>query len=598
MSNADVDEDREWFVDAIEFDRIRLTLTHFPVEDALVPVPFNEIEVLSSSDDIDDRYRDRGSLTWSGTCEDLRYSPGFILPLILASLDVQLPQETTDDGSANKISYRDEETVMENRAFAHACRKIADKGGIALAIASLSSRCPSIRRVAIAICGLFLKALQMEESHGIKSWRDRPQQEMIMSSLQRGLAVRRSMQIQKKDTQEGDEHLGVSATDINKNKVPMLPAVSAIFLAKALMVISKPEDDMYGQVNRYFLRLTDYHGAFQDFFGIPSFLSLYCSSSDDISRSRIERKWALNILKDGVVDEFCYRIISQHHVPELVMSSFDFMLDDPESKSELFLTLEVIEVFLRAGGKNASDHLIQRQGILSWLHGILSWRQISHVLPDVPLKCKCLELITTAVGSFRCYGLGKDDENRVNSLSFYEKIPLANIAIRICLDGDDQAENEDGMLQESKNTLLESTCNALWAIYLADKQSNGLVVFQGVTSISEQCSLLKKCVRLGILFEKVLAPLCALPLISDENDVSSAYIFCGLALSFLLEMKMQLSSDTILLCMKRVHELMKLNPRLQTDVKLMALIVNFRHLAVLAGGLDVWNLFLPYVTKN
>ncbi len=610
-----MDENWEWFIDAIDLDRIRLTLSHFPVEDTLVPLRFSDIEFATSDDIHDETYganleagrsRDNGSLPWSKTGEDLRYSPGFILPLILASLDVQFPSEpkksrrcieNIDEGcQQDTISLRDEDTIAEYQAFAYTCRKVADRGGIALAVASLSSRCPSIRRVAIAVCGLFLKALQMDESHGIKSWRERPQQEMIMSSIQRGLAVRRSIQLHKKDTPEGGEHIGLSATDFHQYKIPMLPAVSAIFLANALLVLSTPNHDMYGQMNRYFLRLTEYHGAFQDCFGIPAFLSLYCSSSDDIFRSRIERNYALQMLKDGVVDEYCYRIISQHHVPELIMSSFDCMIDDPESKSELYLTIEVIETFVRAGGKNASNHLIQRQGILSWLHGILSWRQISHVLPDVALKCKFLDLITTSVDSFRDHGLGNDDENENNTLAFYEKVPLANIAVRLCIDGGHRAEHEDEIIsQELKKSLLISTCNALWAIYLADKQCDDSGPTQGLTSLRDQSLLLKKCVHLGILFEKVLAPLCDLPLVPDENDVSSAHLFCSLALGFLLAMKMQLSSDSILLSMKRVHALMKLNPCLQEDVKLTALIVSCRRLAVSAGGLDVWNLFLPYV---
>ena len=615
MKSADVDENWEWFVNALELDRIRLTLSHFPVEDTLVPLRFSDVEFASSCDIHDEAYSanfetgrsgDDVSLPWIATCEDLRYSPGFILPFILASLDVHLPSEpeqnrrsieNIDEGSQqDTISLRDEDTIAEHRAFAYTCRKVADRGGIALAIASLSSRCPSIRRVAIAICGLFLKVLQRDESRAIKSWRERPQQEMIMSSIQRGLAVRRSIQIHKRDTPESGEHVGTSATNLYQYKIPMLPAVSAIFLAKALLVLSSPEHDMYGQMNRYFLRLTDYHGAFPDCFGIPSFLSLYCSSSDDITRSRSERNYALHMLKDGVVDEYCYRIISQHHVPELIMSSFDCMIDDPESKSELSLTVEVIETFVRAGGKNASNHLIKRQGILSWLHGILSWRQISHVLPDVALKCKFLDLITTAVNSFRCHGLGKDDEKENNTLAFYEKVPLANIAVRLCIDGGHLAEHEDDVIShELKKSLLMSTCNALWAIYLADKQCNVSGATQGLTSIRDQSLLMKKCVHLGILFEKVLVPLCDLPLIPDENDVSSAHLFCSLALGFLLDMKMQLSSDSILLCIKRVHALVKLNPCLQKDAKLMALVVNCRRLAVSAGGLDVWNLFLPYV---
>ncbi len=610
INGADVDENWEWFVDAIEFDRIRLTLSNFPVEDALEPQRINDVEYTFSDDSSVTSQRkgydagcsrESGCFTRNGTGEDIRYSPGFVLPLILATLDDQLPQkkgksnkyvETDDEGRSNdKVLNRDEDTISEHRALSYICRRVADRGGIALAIASLSSRCPSIRRVAIAICGLFLKALQMDEAHETKYWRERPQQEMIMTSIQRGLTVRRSIQIHKKDAHEGGDLLGASATDVHKYKVPMLPAVSAIFLANALLILSKPDDDMYGQMNRYFLRLTDYHGAFQDCFGVPAFLSLYCSSSDDITRSRIERNWALHMLKDSVVDEYCYRIISQHHVPELIMSSFDCMLDDPDSRTELYLTVDVLKTFLHAGGKYASDHLIKRQGILSWLHGILSWRHIPRVFPDGALKCKFLNLITTAVDSYRCYGHESGAEREGTKFTFYEKGPLAHVVIRLCLAGIDSAE------KESINALLENTYNALWSIYLADNQSRDSGSFHGLTSIRDQSSLLKKCVCLGKSFEKVLASLCDLPVIFDEHDDSSAKLFCCLALSFMSEMKSQISSDTVVLCMKRVHELVTLNPCLQKDADLITLIVNSRHLSVMAGCIDVWSLFLPYIAN-
>merc|ERR1712086_295710 len=116
------------------------------------------------------------------------------LPLILATIEAYLPYEEMDRGehpeNANSGDKNDAE-IAQYQAFGGVCRRICDRGGITLAIASLSSRCRSIRKVAVAICGLFIKALKMQESHGIKSWRERPQLEMIMSSLQRGLAVRR-----------------------------------------------------------------------------------------------------------------------------------------------------------------------------------------------------------------------------------------------------------------------------------------------------------------------------------------------------------------------------------------------------------------------
>jgi len=639
ISNVGEDESWEWFVDVLELNRIRSTLSKFPVADTLEPTSYKDVEYITNSDDkikqdaqfgsdsedeTDDDSIDNvprlsvapqenahdviSSLAFGNNLgDDLRYSPGFILPLILATLEAYLPHEQgvnrnesleydKEMSQDEEIVDEDEEKVTQRQAFGNICRRVGDRGGIALAVASLSSRCPSIRKLAVSICGLFLKALQMQESHGMKAWRERPQQEMIMSSIQRCLAVRRSIQIKKYDAQEGVELGGMTAAT-HKYNIPMLPAVSAVFLAKVLLILSKPGDEMYGHMNKYFLRLTDYHGAFQDCFGLPAFLSLYCSSSDELSRCRTERNWALLALKDGAVDEFCYRIISQHHVPELIMSSFDSLIDNPESKSEVYLTIDVIESLIQSGGKRASDHLIKRQGLLSWLHGIISWRNVSSVFPYDALKIKFLKLVTTAVSSYRCTKCGTGDEV-VEAQVFYEKVPLANAVVRIFLDGDDVPGNDGDSSPESSTALLENTCNALWVIYLADKESQLTSTPQGSTTLTDMASMLKKFVCHEEMFSKVLTSMCDLPLVTNENDMPSAKLFCELALGFILEMKTQLVPDTVLLSLKRVHELMKLHPCLRDESNIVRQVIKCRRIAVLIGGIQVWDLFLPYLENS
>jgi hypothetical protein len=605
------EESWEWFIEALDNDRIRCTLCQFPVADTLEPKCNDDVECaeqkvkhdkhLVSSDEEDeteddssivtpqqnvpdaDAARDNGCDVWKGAGDDIRYSPGFILPLILATLEACLPHKKGNDDEY-------EEYEAEYHAFGNTCRRVSERGGISLAIASLSSRCPSIRQLAIAICGLFLKGLQMQESHGIKSWRERPQQEMLMSSIQRGLAVRRAMQIQKRDKSEGIV-LGETTRDIRIN-IPMLPAVSAVFLAKALLVLSKSGDDMYAQMNRYFLRLTDNHGAFHDCFGLPAFLSLYCSSSDELSRCRTEQNWALLNLRDSAVDEYCYRIISQHHVPELIMSSFDCMIDDPERKSELSLTLDVIETLIRSGGVRASNHLLKGQGLLSWLHGVVGWRKISSVFPYDALKCKYINLITTAVNSYRRIVHGDNDGDLDEEHTFYEKTSLANVVIRLCLDGSHTVGQGD--LSSDSLSLLGSTCNALWEIYLAGTHGQ-LITSGGTTTLCDTTSLLMKFTHHGNMFEKVLSSMCDLPMVQNDKDLSSAKTFCGLALGFILEMNSKLLPDTILLSLKRVNELMEVHQCLREDATIITEIIKCRPLAVVSGGIHVWNSFLPFV---
>lgn len=630
-----IDQSWEWFVDALESDRLRFTLTQFPVTDMLEPESGNAVidttaraDVQSDSEsesDVDDDGSETSKPTmnqqkksayssgngvsdlWRGKGADLRYSPGFILPLMLGTLEAYLPTETgieernnsngEEVGTDEEFSEEIEEYKAQCQAYCNMCRKLCDKGGISLAVASLSSRCPLVRKVAIAICGLFLKALQMQEAHGMKAWRERPQLEMLMSSLQRGLVVRRAMQLQKvKDVPEG---LTFGDDTPQRHMVPMFPATSAVFLAKALMILCRPGDEMYGQMNRYFLRLNGYHGAFQDCFGLPAFLSMYCSASDDLTRCKTERTWALLLLMDGAVDEFCYRKIAQHHVPELIMTSFDSVIDNPDGKSEMSLTIDVIQKLIESGGKRASTHMILRLGLLSWIHGVISWRKISSVFPYTALKCKFLKLIATAVESYNQITCSDDDDSDRETPPFFEKVPLANAVIQICLDGGDgTSDNEAG--NESSPELLKSTCDALWAIHLGDAESNTAAsIGCGDTSLEEMSLLLTKFVLNDEMFEQVLTSLCTLPFVSNGNDIQSAKLFCELALGFVLEKVMQLSPAQIKVSLERVYELLRMYPQLGEEDDVSSQVMKSRSLAVLVeGGIEVWDRILPFILKE
>jgi hypothetical protein len=643
-SPFDEQQSWEWLVDSLNHDRIRSTLTQFPIADTLVPLAESNVESRnannvnnqvddtatdddseSSSSGVDDNSQGSTSSvasldepeevtlaskifstkdSWRGTGEDPRYSPGFILPLVLGALEANLPTDANTSKESQgyeemKVDNTEEEEddddseedldLAQHQAFSTIARKLCDKGCISLAIASLSSRCPSVRKVAVAICGLFLKVLQMKESHGIKSWRERPQQEMIMASLQRGLAVRRAMQMKRLEEANTGVELRRTTASKERFNVTMLPALSAVFLAKALLIVSRPSDDMYGAMNKYFLRLNDYHGAFQDCFGLPAFLSLYCSSSDDITRCRTERNWALLTLKDSAVDEFCYRIISQHHVPELIMSSFDSMCDQLGGKNELSLTIDVIQCLIQSGGSRSATHLIKRLGLLSWLHGVISWRSISSVLPYATLKCKFLRLISTAVESY-CNEYSTSDSSNGNQSVFLENIPLADVVIRICLDGPDASSSES-------QTVLAAACDTLWTIYLANKQQGRATQQVGLTTLAQMTDLLTRCVYNDEMFAQALVSMSALPYsISGEEQVEHPpQLFCELALSFMLEERVRVCQGETITILKRVHDLMTEFPSLR-DTKLVRQILQCRHIAAsIRDGVQVWDRFIPFL---
>ena len=644
-SPFDEQQSWEWFLDSLNHDRIRSTLTQFPIADTLVPVAESDVESESrnandvnnqmSTDIVDDSESttsgedddSQGSTSsvaslnepkevtpasqiysttdsWRGTGEDPRYSPGFILPLVLGALEANFPKDANtgnepqgaEEMEVDKEDGDDDdesEEVAQHQAFSMIARRLCDRGCISFAVASLSSRCPSVRKVAVAICGLFLKALQMKESHAMKSWRERPQQEMIMASLQRGLALRRAMQMKKLAEADSGVELGSTTAPKQRFNVTMLPALSAVFLAKALLIVSRPSDDMYGAMNKYFLRINDYHGAFQDCFGLPAFLSLYCSSSDDLTRCRTERNWALLTLKDSAVDEFCYRIISQHHAPELIMSSFDSMCDQLGGKNELSLTIDVIQCLIQSGGSRSATHLIKRLGLLSWLHGVISWRSISSVLPYATLKCKFLKLISTAVESY-CNEYSTSDSSGGEQSVFLENIPLVDAVIRICLDESDASSN-----LESQTPVLAAACETLWTIYVADKKQGHAMQRVGLTTLAQMTDLLTKCVYNDEMFAQALTSMSALPysVSGEDQDEHPSQLFCKLALSFLLNERVKVCQGDTIIILKRVYDLMSKFFKLRDDIELVSQILQCRHVAAssIRDGVQVWDSFILFL---
>ena len=253
----------EWFIEILDHQRIRQTLIQFPIWDKLEPHPICKVEVSVESDEIqnvsippedhiveqnmeeeddeDDQSTDM-SLTessssrqlskpgsasnhktdcWHGKSPDRRYSPAFILPLVLGSMEAFQINQLSDkdvhmDASgfkAGKVSNNEtdmDETEDVEKAhrqtFVKIVRRLSDKGCISLAFASLSSKCPALRKIAVATLCLFLQAMHTKEAHELLSWRERPQLAMIIDSVQRGLTVRRAIKASRRSEEVGQSN--------------------------------------------------------------------------------------------------------------------------------------------------------------------------------------------------------------------------------------------------------------------------------------------------------------------------------------------------------------------------------------------------------
>ena len=122
------------------------------------------------------------------------------------------------------------------------------------------------------------------------------------------------------------------------------------------------------------------------------------------------------------------------------MSSFDTLIDQPESEREMCLTLDVLKTLVTSAGSRASD-LVCRQGILAWLYGIFSWRSVTSVMPGQSMRIKYLNLIAAAMTSLR----NLDKESNV---LFYEQSSLSQIVaeVREARCNDEETEGDGDKL--------------------------------------------------------------------------------------------------------------------------------------------------------
>lgn len=415
----------EYFIENIDAKRIYKTIEQFPVWDTLMPEVY-DFEVSEDCDKIQEEDKDSDDESYStdsveskktfdgkqykkdlllkySNSVDIRYSPGFILPLILGLLESFAEMAITEDVSdvCSLASESDNEAVVDKKrkykeqgevtlydsyreSFAKVVQRISSKGLLALSLATLSSKCPKLRNVAIGVIFHFLKVLKMKEAIDLKSWTSRNQLEMLLNAVQRGLTVSRARRLEQ--TQDSED---------KKLLIPMLPNFSGCFLARASMILMKPSDDMYAAINKYFLRLSDYHGAFTDCFSLPAFISLFCTVNESKEQGRKERFWAINLLKEGVVDSFSYKMASRKHVPELLLTSSDAifmrrgMVEDHHECSLLF---DTIGSLVRNGGPSSFYHYFYSIGIVAWLENSMELMiaNFEKVPPTLALRLLCL----------------------------------------------------------------------------------------------------------------------------------------------------------------------------------------------------------------
>lgn len=609
--NADsaIDEDWGWMVEMLDLRRIRQTLNNFPIDDAIDAMEFNEEQKTYDSFDCD-RHNNpinmcppvRHSI-WLINKEpqdvqhfrpDDRYSPGFIVPMILAALEsfaTNIDKETDkphqrrkkrrmnndeeygyeeDDNASSDLNSNDNYTTSRRYDFVNFSFCLIQKGALALTLCSLSSKCASLRKVAIALVLLFTRALKMDEARLSKfkaEWKERPQLEMVLNAVQRGLAVRRAI-----DTKKMDGFL-----------TPKMPVVSSLFLARSLFILSRPGDEMYSQINKFFLRIDDHHGAYTDCHSLPAFMSFFCAN-------RVERLWSLQLLKDGSIDEYCYSVIARRHAPELILTSLESVFGREETmneEKESLLLLDTFQNILISGRLAALQHLFN-MGFFSWIQCIIHTKLCS---PEVSyeVRCKFLQILQRALFLLK----QKEKTAHIDTISFARSI-INLFAHPSKINGTGRLPLSDVIDDSNFVTIVCDILLSLQSIGALnmDRNTHRGVVLQYAFSFLEAAK--EEC-----LASKVAEALCYFPIETSQTDFEVASSFIILCLQLVVNQHHKDGTSIDVYVLKSITKLLKIyESQLCNKSNIFTAILSVRIIAMQSrecknAWLDCFNILRP-----
>lgn len=405
----------DWLAEAVDHSRLRSTISSFPSSEIHDPdtvfadswtFPQGLIENHGKDNNEDEReptsnfpekkQSGGGEYTRKTRAyrKDYRYSLAVLLPAVLGALESEITNGNTTltFSSMTESDLRNVPDVpadtTDSAASTETVQRLCEKGIVSLCLVALSSASEEIRAYSVCVLGIVLCTAGTIKAQESSTWRNRSQLVMILNSVQRSLVV-------LKACSRGD------GSDSNSLFVPKLPPLVSLFLARASLVLSRPDDDLYVPLNRYFLKTEDDCGAFQDTNRLPGFMSLFCSANENPEQSRAERLWALQLLRDGLVDSASYRLVASCHAPELILSSFEIVRlskQSVEAKSvEYCLLQDVLKVMVENGGYSAHTHLLGRMGILSWLRSYCTSRPLEEAFPTSKSACSFYKLVNSVI---------------------------------------------------------------------------------------------------------------------------------------------------------------------------------------------------------
>jgi hypothetical protein len=570
----------EPLIELLEMKRVRQTITNFPYwETAILPFQTGvesavKCNVETSSIDSSDMHSKvesanndfRGRERKKENCHipvDERYSPAFVLPLILGALESFALRASIDGKCKNNLSGYDDvgsnkndhifdqqgtsaedPNIQYRESFAKFAYRLYQKGALSLCLSCLSSRCESLRGLAISCLYYFLTALKLKESHEIAQWRERPQLEMILNSVQRGIVVAKAKM--------SSEAQGNQTGDSSSLSIPVFPAVSALFLARAALIAGKPADEMYSSINGHFLRLKDFHGAYNDCFSLPAFMILFCSTHDDNNQDRRERIWSLQLLRDGIIDEYSYKVVSRRHVIELLMSSFDGFCHHNRTnvyqgkqsfsyETECNLIIAILQRCFSCGGLTCYNHLFKSMGLISWIQMMIeSHSELSYI------NLKFFQMVFSALQAIKqCI---QSNPEETSELLFIDVIALCQSIMSAC-----ETKFSGPHCKSSSVYVLSTTLSGILALSREvheEMASNQQIMFEPCNNgihMTSAMKFLKSIEHDAALLQKSVIALSYFPIDFGNEDSTTSTVceFANIMISFVRNIDAQNENDVV-----------------------------------------------------
>ncbi|KAM3957503.1 nucleolar pre-ribosomal-associated protein 1 [Aphomia sociella] len=277
---------------------------------------------------------------------------GSVKALILKGVHDMLIQTENDPTS---VSHADSDDSIYDPVFlfpllSHllapgsvaSCFKLLRTGLLSIPVMALSSHCPSMRAAAYHVLHRFCLLLETETRHK----NDRLFLTDFINTLRQSL----STAINNGKTDD---------VAIGNLKNPRLPAVDALYLAKALMVSTAAFDPLYKPVNNFFIAK-----QLIDFTVVPDFLNLFHDSDVESAERRL---WILDVIKDGIKTMTDVNVVFKTMCLKMIMDFYSSVLADRKTQEKILGVLCSLSAIPKA-----SEILISGYGFMSWLHSAVN----------------------------------------------------------------------------------------------------------------------------------------------------------------------------------------------------------------------------------